>query len=222
MAYTFSPSSLSILAECPRCFWLHFKKAIKRPSGIFPSLPGGMDQKLKLYFDSYRAIGELPPELSRLKGARLFQDKEKLKVWRNNFKGIQWTDGHGNVFRGAVDELLEKDGILIVLDFKTRGYPLKEDTAAYYANQLDIYNLLLQKNRFRTATKSFLLFYYPQKVQTGGEVRFSTELVGLPVSVSNAQIIFDRAVEVLAGPLPKPTDSCPYCAWLERVKAVEQ
>jgi len=63
MPYKFSPSSLSLLKDCPRCFWLHFNKGIKRPDTIFPSLPSGMDKILKAHFDSFRDRDELPPEL---------------------------------------------------------------------------------------------------------------------------------------------------------------
>ena len=47
MTYKFSPSSLSLLKDCPRCFWLNFNKEIKRPGSIFSSLPSGMDKTLK-------------------------------------------------------------------------------------------------------------------------------------------------------------------------------
>jgi len=39
------------MLECPRCFWLQIVKNIKRPAGIFPSLPSGMDKILKVHFD---------------------------------------------------------------------------------------------------------------------------------------------------------------------------
>ena len=62
MPYKFSPSSLALLKDCPRCFWLHFNKNIRRPAGIFPSLPSGMDKILKIHFDNFRDKGKLPPE----------------------------------------------------------------------------------------------------------------------------------------------------------------
>jgi len=52
--YKLSPSALHLLDECPRCFWLTQHKLWKRPIGIFPSLPNGMDKILKEYFDLYR------------------------------------------------------------------------------------------------------------------------------------------------------------------------
>ena len=150
MPYKLSPSTLNLMKECPRCFWLKFNKNIKRPDTIFPSLPSGMDKILKVHFDSFMEKGKLPPELKDCNDdCKLFDDKELLKVWRSNFKGIQWKD-KDNVLRGAVDNILVKKGKLIVLDYKTRGYPLKEDTHKHYQNQLDIYNLLLRKNNYQT------------------------------------------------------------------------
>jgi len=61
--YKLSPSSLNILEDCSRCFWLYIVKKHSRPSGAFPSLPSGVDRILKHHFDKYREKGELPPEL---------------------------------------------------------------------------------------------------------------------------------------------------------------
>jgi len=63
-----SPSSLNLFLECRRCFWLDKNKGIKRPRGIFPSLPSGMDSVIKKYFDSYRLNSDMPPEMMFLAG----------------------------------------------------------------------------------------------------------------------------------------------------------
>ena len=216
MVYKFSPSSLSLLKECPRCFWLAFNKEIKRPAGIFPSLPSGMDGILKKHFDKFMEKGELPPELQELKGdVKLFDDAELLKIWRSNFKGIQWTDKEGNLFRGAVDNILKKGKKLIVLDYKTRGYPLKEDTAAHYQNQMDIYNFLLRKNGYETEDYAFLIFYHPDKVNKDGAVIFNTDIVKMKISIKNAESIFKNALETLKGDMPKPDEECQYCKWID-------
>ena len=217
--YKFSPSSLSILNDCPRCFWLHFNKGIKRPSGAFPSLPSGMDRILKAHFDTFRDRGMLPPELAELDGdVKLFSDTALLDAWRNNFKGITWADKKGNLFRGAVDNLLQKGRKLIVLDYKTRGYPLKDDTANHYQNQLDIYNFLLRKNSHETEDYAYLLFYHPDKVNGEGDVIFNTDLVKMNVSPANAERIFRKALKVLEGDMPNPAEDCGYCRWVECCK----
>lgn len=215
MTYKFSPSSLSLLKDCPRCFWLHFKKGIKRPTGIFPSLPSGMDMILKAHFDRFRDKGKLPPELKEIDSkTKLFDDVELLKVWRNNWKGIQWTDKEGNIFKGAVDNILKKGNKLIVLDYKTRGFPLKEDTAQHYQNQLDIYNFLLRKNSYKTEDYAYLLFYHPSEVNEEGDVVFNTDLVKMEISVRNAENIFKQALKVLKGRMPKACEECEYCRWV--------
>ena len=200
------------MKECPRCFWLTQHNVWKRPAGIFPSLPSGMDRILKIHFDKFRDKGQLPPELcsngecSRMK---LFDDKEKLKVWQNNWKGISFKDKNGNELHGAVDNLLTKGKKIVVLDYKTRGYPCKEDTHEHYKNQLDIYNFLLRKNGHQTEDFAFLLFYIPKEVMSTGEVIFDTELKKLKVDVANAEKIWKNAIKLLNSDCPKK--SCEWC-----------
>jgi hypothetical protein len=217
MPYKFSPSSLNLLKDCPRCFWLHFREGVKRPRGIFPSLPSGMDRILKVHFDAFRDREELPPELAKLDGdVKLFDNAELLYEWRNNFRGIKWEDPEGNRLRGAVDNILQKGNKLIVLDYKTRGYPLKDDTAAHYQDQLDLYNFLLRKNDYQTANYAFLLFYHPDKVSESGDVAFHADLVKMKVSVKNAENILKKALAVLGGEIPKNSEECEYCRWVEK------
>jgi hypothetical protein len=214
MTYKFSPSSLSLLKDCPRCFWLKFNKNIKRPDTIFPSLPSGMDKILKVHFDFFMKKGELPPELSELKGYKLFDDEELLKIWRSNFKGIQWTDKKGNLYRGAVDNILVKGKKLVVLDYKTRGYPLKEDTHTHYQDQMDIYNFLLRKNGYETEEYTYLIFYHPHKVEENGHVCFNTDIIKIKADVKNAEKIFKKALKVLENDIPAPSEECGFCKWV--------
>src|SRR3989344_6546252 len=151
--FKLSPSSINLMLECKRCFYLDKHKVWKRPSGIFPSLPSGMDRILKNHFDKFRDKGKLPPEIcnnNHCSNLELFNDKTMLKDWRNNLKGIRWTDENGNILCGAVDNFLVNGKKLIVLDYKTKGYPIKneDESGSGYQNQLDFYNLLLRKNGF--------------------------------------------------------------------------
>ena len=211
--FTLSPSSLNLFKECPRCFWLTQHKVWKRPEGIFPSLPSGMDGILKTHFDNFMRKGILPPELrdnGETDGMILFDDEELLKIWRSNFEGIQWEDAKGNILRGAVDNILKKGKKLIVLDYKTRGYALKEDTHKHYQNQIDIYNFLLRKNGYVTEDYAFLLFYHPKEVKETGEVIFNTDLKKMHVNVKNAEKIWNNAIKMLNEDCPK--NSCEWCA----------
>jgi len=213
MSYKFSPSSLSLMKQCKRCFWLRFNKDIKRPEGIFPSLPNGMDKILKKHFDSCRDKGIMPKELKELSDVKLYENEFLLEAWRNNRRGIRWEDDNGNLFMGAIDNILKKGDKLIVLDYKTRGFPLKENTPKYNQDQLDIYNLLLRKNKYETEDYSYLLFYHPTGVNEKGDIIFHTDLIKMKVSINNAAKIFHNALELLKEDIPKPAKECNYCKW---------
>jgi len=215
MTYKLSPSTLNLMLECPRCFWLTQHDVWSRPSGPFPSLPSGMDSILKKHFDKFMEKGKLPPELCErelCKGMKLFDDKEKLKEWRNARKGLWFEDENGNVLHGGIDNLLVKGKKLVVLDYKTRGFALKEDTAAHYQLQLDIYAFLLEKMGYEVEDHAFLLFYYPKEVMETGEVIFDTQLVRMKVNPKNAEKVFKDAIKMLNSDCPKAV-----CEWCEKV-----
>lgn len=217
MTYKLSPSSINIFLECPRCFWLQIVKGIKRPEGIFPSLPSGMDKILKKHFDSFMKKGELPPEIKEhglANGYKLFDDKAQLDIWRNNYRGIEYKDNtSGILLHGAVDNILTKGKKLAVLDYKTRGFPLKEDTHEHYQTQMDIYNFLLRKNGYETEDYAYLLFYYPNRVTPTGEILFDTKLIKLQTNAGKGEKVFKEAIKVLEGAMPEAGEQCEYCAW---------
>lgn len=173
-----------------------------------------MDKVLKVHFDKFRDKGQLPPELCEgktceCKGMKLFDDKEKLKIWQSNFKGVSWIDKKGNELHGAVDNILVKGKKLIVLDYKTRGYELKDDTAEHYRLQQNVYNFLLRKNGYETEDYFFLLFYVPKEVTFTGEVIFDTTLIKMDVDVKMAEKVWKKALNLLNGDCPKK--SCEWC-----------
>ena len=224
MTYKLSPSSLGLMKDCPRCFWLEQNERWKRPSGIFPSLPSGMDRVLKKHFDNFRDKEGLPPELAdnpEFSGMKLFGkdagEKELLEKWRNNRKGMQIKDEEGNILMGALDNLLVKGKKLVVLDYKTRGYALKEDTHKHYQDQLDIYNYLLRELGFETEDYGFLIFYIPKEVLETGEVIFETTIVKMNTNSERAKEIFMGAINLLKGPCPKghKEDACGWCFLVE-------
>jgi hypothetical protein len=218
MPYKLSPSSISLMHECPRCFWLTEHEKWARPAGIFPSLPSGMDGILKKHFDKFMEKGKLPPELlnaankEECKNFKLFDDKELLKDWRNSRKGLWFEDKDGNVLHGGIDNLLvnKANNKLIVLDYKTRGFPLKEDTHEHYQNQLNIYAFLLKQMGKDVEDFAYLLFYYPKEVLETGEVVFDTTLKKMKISAEDAEKLFNKAVKLLNSKCPEET--CDWCS----------
>lgn len=217
---TLSPSALSLFKDCPRCFWLEKVKNIKRPRGIFPSLPGGMDRVIKTYFDTFRAKGAMPPELhiDAFKGIRLFGDQVQLEAWRAWRTGLQYHED-GAVLSGMLDDLLVKDGAYVPFDYKTKGSPTnEEDATRYYQTQLDCYALMLEGNGLKTAGYGFLLYYSPKEVRENGQVGFEIQPIRIATDIERAKELFHRALAVLTGAAPKASAKCEYCGWLEKFR----
>lgn len=211
-----SPSLIGMLLECPRCLWLHFREGMKRPSGPFPSLPGGMDETFKVYFDEHRAAGTLPPEIDGRVEGTLFPDRKKLDVWRNNWKGLRAEFPEFNLeLKGAIDDLLvREDGKVTPFDFKTRGYPTKEDTHLHYQHQLNLYALLLERNGMEPSGNGYLLFFWPTSYALGG-AQFATEVVKMTAVAEHGQDLLKKVAAILADKMPAMHATCAFCLFRE-------
>lgn len=220
---TLSPSTISLFLECPRCFWFHINMHIKRPPSPFPSLPLGMDSVLKRHFDKHRSDNSIPEELDGKFEGMLFRDMEKLKTWRNNFQGLRYRDEKtGVTLMGALDDLfVTKDGKYAPLDFKTRGYPRKENTHEYYQHQMDLYSFLLEKNSLTPANFAILIFYHPTGVDENHNVIFDPDSLKVPVDRKRGEKIFLGAVKCLLGEKPEPSKNCEFCKWANKTNKPE-
>ncbi|MFH1978544.1 MAG: PD-(D/E)XK nuclease family protein [Candidatus Aenigmatarchaeota archaeon] len=174
-----------------------------------------MDKILKIHFDEYREKGKIPKELEGKFSGKLFGDTEILGVWRNNRKGLRHTDKKsGIILMGALDDLfVTNNGQFAPLDFKTRGYPLKEDTHEHYQHQMDIYSYLLEKNNMKTAGYAILIFYHPKRVTSTCNVEFNADPLKVKTSIKDGEKIFLDAVKCLSGKEPNPGKDCGFCRW---------
>ena len=200
--------------ECKRCFWLEVHDKWRRPKGIFPSLPNGIDSILKKRTDAFRARLELPPELSGALGDAFkpFGDAKTLDAWRDRYRGLRWTDSAGNILAGAIDDVVENDGKLVLLDYKTRGYPLKDESHNDYKGQLDIYAFLLDKIGRRVADFAYIIFYIPKDLRADGAFLFDAMPLRVTLDLSYAQKLFDSAIGILNG--SEPADRCDWCRYV--------
>ena len=229
-----SPSKLSVFTECPRCFWLQMNEKVKRPRGPFPSLPGGIDRKLKPYFDSYRAKGQMPPEFEGKLPGRLFEDQERLRRWRYWKSGLYYRNEELNVeMVTALDDLLvdvqeDGTGLYIPFDYKTKGGVPKTNGAEFYQVQLNCYELALDANGYKTCGKGVLAYVYPEDLERDDldEMRcvvpfdFGVQVYELPTNLEDAKKLIERACEVLRGGLPASMPGCEYCGYAEGYQKV--
>jgi len=210
-----SPSTLNLFSECPRCFWLHINERIYRPRGIFPSLPGGMDGVIKIYFDKYRKIDKLPPEIEGEVRGKLIKDLNLLNRWRNWRTGLEYKDeALGATLFGALDDCLQENDKYMPLDYKTRGYPPREgDSEKYYGNQINSYALMLEANGYPVSDVGYLVYYFPKEVAENGKVLFNIKVVELKVDPNKAKKVLTDAIKLLSGPIPPHNSECEHCLW---------
>jgi RecB family exonuclease len=153
--------------------------------------------------------------------AMLFDNFEKLNTWRNidfGKGGLAATfPQYRLILRGAIDELLiTAEGKFIPLDFKTRGYPVKEDTHEHYRHQLDCYALLFKENNMPPADYGYLLFFWPEEY-ANFNVRFSSELIKIDVDPKRGLDLLRTTRDILDGPIPKSHKDCEFCLYRESI-----
>jgi len=218
-----SPSKLNVFRECPRCFWNAEVADVSRPRGPFPSLPGGIDLRLKDYLEAYR--GKLPPELRGKVPGILFKDPVLLRKWRNWRTGLGYYDPALDVeVIGALDDVLQDGEVMYPLDYKTKGASPKDDGSQYYQTQLDVYQLFLASAKYKVAGKGYLVYYWPMTISAvempaGAEamvpdyvrITFGLKVFALESSADRAKETIEKAVKCIRGPQPDPSDTCEYC-----------
>jgi len=211
-----SPSKLNLFQECPLCFWLHMVKGIHRPEGPTSTLPRGMDNLIKKYFDRYRELGKMPPEINGKVQGKLLQDQNLLSEWRKTTKtsSPRFFDKELNAcLFGGLDECFVDGKYYIPVDYKTRGYNLKEDSLSYYQTQLDCYTLLLEKEGYNHLSFGYLIYYIPTEVRENGEVKFQVEAYKIKTNPERGYEVFKKAVECIRNPQPSSHSDCKFCSW---------
>ena len=221
--YALSPSTLNIFLKCPRCFWLHMNLGVKRPRGIFPSLPTGIDAALKKYFDKYRIANELPPELCGKIDGKLFPDLNVLEKWRSwKSTNLFYEDASVNaILSGALDDCLIHGEYYMPLDYKTRGSALINDPRIYYQTQLDCYCLMLDSRGYKTNGIAYLIYYWPSEIKENGLIQFTVQHIKIETNIETAKSIVKEAVNILLSKIPKANENCEFCTFVQQRKIDE-
>jgi len=201
-----SPSSLSVLRDCVRCYWFQEVKGVKRPRGIFPTLPGAIDRVIKTYCQPYRDKGELPPLLEGLPG--LLRKKQAMKLTAT-FEGHKIT--------GILDDAIDlPDGTIAAIDHKTRK-DLPQAIHEAYLAQIMIYQWLLNAQGLPAADKGFLIFYAPLNGALHEGFPFETAVRQVDADHSIVEEVFHQAIACTQATVaPDPSPSCEYCAYVEK------
>lgn len=228
-----SHNKLSLLSgtdACERCFFDHNKLKIERPKGIFPSLPNGIDDRTKAYFDRYR--GSLPPILQGLLPGVLWGDAEqirKVRHWNSNHKPTIPTPHGVASLIGAWDDVLQRrDSFLSIIDYKSKGeVPPAGYAERYYQTQADLYFVQAKLAGLNPHPETFFVFTTPEEfdrdyaIPDAVPIRF---LVTVQVVIAHQEDGMDlimKGTEILSGPRPLPGATCAHCAWAKKIADLE-
>ncbi len=207
-----SASTLNLFLECPRCFWLHVKKRIKRPQKPLPSITQGMDLIIKKYFNFFREKKVLPPFLKKRISAKLIDFLPKSLFYKpQGFEFLLW---------GKLDEcVVFEDNTFAALDHKTRG-SAPESVHNSFKFQMDVYTLLLEENGYKTKRKAVLVYYYPIEAVASYGFDFGIDIHLIDTNPEFARKVFYKAVELLKSEeIPKSSENCEFCRWVRGVKS---
>ncbi|MCX6750266.1 MAG: PD-(D/E)XK nuclease family protein [Candidatus Pacearchaeota archaeon] len=213
-----SPSSLSVMRACPRCFWLQMNGP-KEPAGFPMAILNVFDAVEKNYYDKYRKEG-LPPMLKGKIPLKLVDQKtaEKLR------KYLIWEDTEtGAVLRGKMDDcFIDNKGTLVVMDNKTRSGDFKE-IYENYLFQLDTYAFLLEKNGYKVADKGYIIYFQPDKGSDLDKgVKFSTDPKVVKLNPNRVIGVFREAVKIAKQKkAPEHHKECETCLWINKIRELE-
>lgn len=207
-----SPTGIEGMNRCPRCFWLQYRKRIRQPEGIVSRLANRFDKIIKNYFDIYREIGELPPMIEG-------QVEGKLEKPFTETYFYHYNSQYG--LYGKLDDcLVTADGRYTPIDHKTSSSdPREKDTLSAYQNQLDMYAFLLEENNKKTSGIGHLIYFYPRdgkNLHQGFPMLVYVET--LKTNPDNARKELLKAISILEGDMPEPSENCPFCKWYDKVK----
>ena len=188
-----------------------------------------VDTLLKTEFDIYRDKQEPHPIFTKYKlnFVPYKMDEQKLKDFRNNFKGVRAKSIKTNfTIYGSIDDIwLNKDtDEVVILDYKATSTKEKinyvTSLKSYhksYLRQLDFYAYLLKLNKFKVfKTGYWILCNAREESQKtfGNMLNFKIDLLSYDV---NTDYIEDSLVELEkcynSEKVPAPSPACDTCRW---------
>ena len=157
--------------RCPFCFYIKEKHNIDPPSTPRFNINMRVDSLLKEEFDQYRKSQKPHPIFKKynLNFVPYKMDEQKLKDFRNNFKGVRAKSIKTNyTIFGSLDDLwFNKDSEeVVVIDYKATS---NKDELNYvtsnrsyhkgYMRQLEFYAYLLKLNKYKVYKKGYKVDY---------------------------------------------------------------
>jgi len=219
--------------RCKRCFYLERKLKI-RPIGM-PGYPinSRVDTLLKNEFDIYRKKQEPHPIFKKYKlnFVPYKIDEQKLKDFRNNFKGVRAKSLKTNfIIYGSIDDIwLNKDtNEAVILDYKATSTKEKinyvTSLKSYhksYLRQLDFYAYLLKLNKFKVFKTGYWILCNAREENQktfGDKLNFKIDLLSYNVNTDYIEKILVELEKCYNSErVPEPNPNCDTCRWQKEI-----
>ena len=210
--YRFAPSQLNLMHDCPKCFWRDHVAGIPRPRGIFPGLPGAIDNLIQKETRRYAGKGKPKWLVPWIHEGVIRSGTKRLTLKRRNY-----------TVTGIYDDLLVMDDeSVIIIDYKTAAQPHSEGaTKQYYQLQLDLYALLCEANGLKPAELGYIVYTTPNLLRRYVQdfnmdhlidIFFKVTHIPIKVSAQRGRDAIKEALDICESKeAPAASPACEYC-----------
>jgi CRISPR/Cas system-associated exonuclease Cas4 (RecB family) len=190
--------------------WLKYRAGIERPRGIFPGLPGAIDNLLQNKTGKYVGKGKPSWLLPWIKEGVIKAGPKRFVA-----QGEHWK------LTGIVDDLiLMNGGSVIVIDYKTaRQAHSQKNTELYYNLQLDLYAYLCEANGLHVEDTAYIVYTTPAYLENFSYsnsfgINFKVTHVALNVRAQRAREAIAQGVKIcMLKEAPPAPGECEYCRY---------
>lgn len=218
--FKLSRSKIDLFMECQQCFYLDRRLGIGRPPGFPFTLNSAVDALLKKEFDLHRAEATPHPLIEEFGIDAIPYKHEKMDIWRNTFKGIEYLHEPTNLLiTGAIDDVwVNPQGQVIIVDYKatskTSEVNLDADWQRGYKRQMEIYQWLFRQNGFDVAPTGYFVYCNGDVGKPVFDKKLEFDIKVLPYTGDDSWIpgALSQIKECLmSDKIPEPNPNCDYC-----------
>lgn len=229
--FKLSRSKIDLFLNCPRCFYLDRRLGLPRPAGFPFNLNSAVDALLKKEFDIHRMEGSRHPLMKTYKIDAIPFEHEKMDVWRENFKGVEFYHKPTNfLVTGAIDDIwVSPQGELIIVDYKATSkaeeITLDDEWKIGYKRQMEIYQWLFRQNGFKVSNTGYFVYCNGRRDKEAFDGKLEFNISVLPYKGSDKWVekaILDAHKCLMNDKIPAAGIDCEYCKYRSEIINVEK
>ncbi|PCH68938.1 MAG: hypothetical protein COC01_02795 [Bacteroidetes bacterium] len=233
--FKLSRTKIDLFLKCPRCFYIDIRLGLKVPPGYPFTLNVAVDELLKREFDFYRKKKKPHPIMIK-NGIHVIPFLHpELDTWRHNFKGMRYHHpGTNLILYGAVDDvwvnpdtLKNRNPEIIIVDYKATskkdGVSIDEDWQIAYKRQMEFYQWLFRKNRFKVSKTGYFVYCngIKDKEMFDNRLEFDLELFSYKGNCNWVEKAIIEADACLRNAKPpKHSKDCHHCLYIRDRKSL--